>query len=182
MPNKIFPPVIVPVALTVPPVDKLPPVILPAAENKPVKVMLPMLASPTTVNKFAVESKVKLELASSSPKVLNCISVELPAALILPDILPITLPIKLVAVMLPVADKSLTPVMLPELKITTLPTNKLPAVIFPVAYTESNVSALLQILALLAPSVSTVLAMPEPRLGSASPKFKNWYLDEVKSS
>ena len=139
-----------PVTLTTPAVLILAPVMLPLAEIKPV-VTLALLMLPKTVSRLADLSNVKLALAPKmSPVSLNCTSVMLPAASMLPEILPI----KLLAVILPEAE------ILPVVK-------KLPPITLPVTDTCCRVKELDQIRVLLLPRASTELAAPGPRLGSA---------------
>ena len=51
---------------------------------------------------------------------------------------------------------------------------------FPVAVTVDNVRELAHTLVLSVDNVKILLAVPGPRLGSAWPNAKNWYLSAVR--
>ena len=83
---------------------------------------------------------------------------------------------------LPVNKLALT-LMLPEMPVMLLPSPyKYAALTFPEALRAATFSVSVNTRALSGPKVSTALALPAPRLGSASPNPKNSYLVGSSSS
>ena len=85
---------------------------MPVADTKPPVIKLATFALPAIVTKLLVLSNVNAVLELALPPSLNTTPVLEPGITILPEILPTTLPIKLFAVILPVAVRVPLPLVL----------------------------------------------------------------------
>ena len=85
---------------------------MPVADTKPAVIKLPTSALPTIVTKLLVLLNVNAVLVLALPASLNTTPVLEPGITMLPLILPTTLPIKLAAVILPVAVRVPLPLVL----------------------------------------------------------------------
>ena len=117
-----MPPVTLPVATTAPPVFKFPAFALPVTVITPPTLTLPIDALDATVTRLLVLLNVKAVLVLALPSSLNTTPVFEPGITMLPEILPITLPKKFRAVILPVAVRVPFPPVLNVTLSVTLPT------------------------------------------------------------
>ena len=104
-PVLILPPSMLPVATIKPPVPKLPTLALDVTLNTPPVVKLPADKLPDAVTTLLVLSNVNAVLVLAVPASLNTTPVLDPGIVILPEMLPTTLPIKFGAVTLPLTPK-----------------------------------------------------------------------------